>query len=198
MGGYTIEEDALECRAEDERDLAATWDDLDSHLIGEDLPDRLEDHDTAERMLRSVARRKRELARSEELARIQHERIDEWLAAERSRLATDYFEACLTDYHAALLDQDPKAKTIHLPSGDLTSRAGQPRWEIDDEPFLAWAEVYGPSLVRVKKEPDVPQIKAALQADPGRGVAVDQAGEIVPGVRVLAAETSFKVKVGEQ
>lgn len=194
--GDAVADRELEREHDIERGYSETWEDLDEWMIGDDLPDRVEDHDAAERMVRSVARRRRQVARAEELAKVEHARIDQWLARERDRFSTDYFEQCLETYHAALLEQDPKAKTIHLPSGDLTARAGQPTVEVDDEVFLDWAKTYGESLLRTKVEPDRAQIKATLNLDPERGVAVDQAGEMVPGIRVWPAVVSFKVKTG--
>lgn len=176
------------------------FEDLDSFMIGDehDLPAQLEDHATAERMLRSVAWRKRELAMLEELAESQIEATREWIARERKRLETDYFERCLQDYMAALLAQNPKGpKSIKLPSGTLRARAGQVQWEIDAEAFLPWAQTYAESLIRTKPEPAVAEIKKAFEPDLDRGVVIDGAGEIVPGIRVLPAETTYKVEVGE-
>lgn len=176
------------------------FEDLDSFLIGDEheLPERLEDHATAERMLRSVAWRKRDLAVLEEIAESQIQATRDWIAGERKRLSTEYFEHCLQDYMAVLLEQNPKGpRSIKLPSGTLKARAGQVQWEIDAEAFLPWAQTYAESLIRTKPEPAVSEIKKAFEPDLDRGVVVNQAGEIVPGIRVVAAVTTFKVEVGE-
>ncbi|HEY1119713.1 MAG TPA: host-nuclease inhibitor Gam family protein [Acidimicrobiales bacterium] len=195
--GDLIRDRELEAENAAERSYPDVWDDLDQHLIGQ-IPDRIEDHQGAERMVRSIARRRRQLARMEEVYKAEREHLDAWLARQRELLATTYFEECLAGYHQRLLEQDPKAKTIHLPSGDLTARAGQPTWEIDDEVFITWAQSCGAnSLLRMTVSPDRAAIKTALQVNLEHGVTVDQAGEIVPGIRVTPGETSFKVKTGE-
>lgn len=178
-----------------ERRLKDSWDDLDQHMIGDDLPEVIEDHATAERMVRSVARRRRELARSEALAEAQIERVREWLDAERHRLATDYFERCLTTYHASLLAQDDRLKTISLPSGRLKARQGQPAWDVDPDHFVAWAIGAIPDLVRVKYEPDKAAMKKLLSVEGPH--AVSAAGEVVPGVTIAPAEVSYRVEVDE-
>lgn len=180
--------------------VAEGWESLDGFLIGDehDLPERLEDHATAERMLRSVAWRKRELAVLEDLAESQIEQTREWIALERKRLDTEYFERCLQGYMAALLEQHPNGpRSIKLPSGTLKARAGQPQWDIDPEAFLPWAQTYAESLIRTKPEPAVAEIKKAFKPDLERGVVVNQAGEIVPGIKVSPPVTTYKVEVGE-
>lgn len=189
-----LHQDFLDARADEVRgrDLPEAWDDLDQHMIGDELPEVIEDHATAERMLRSIARRRRELEQSERLATAQIERVQEWLESERKRLSTDYFEDCLRTYHASLLAQDDRLKTISLPSGKLKARAGQPRWEISDE-FVTWAQEHAPELVRTKVEPDKAAIKKALAVEDGH--AISAAGQQVPGVVVEPAEISYRVEV---
>lgn len=176
------------------------FDDLEQHLIGDeadlDTP-AVGDLDAVERLLRGMAWRRRKIAQARELVDAMKARLDDWFAAQERRYDCSHHEQVLVAYHQARLADDPKAKTISFPSGTLSSRAGQPRWVIDDEAFLPWATTYATDLVRVRHEPDRDAIKRTLQVDE-RGVAVDGAGEIVPGVLVEPAEVSFKVKVGDE
>jgi hypothetical protein len=181
---------------------AEVYEDLDLFMVGDETdlaePPALGDVEHVERLLRGLAWRQRKIQQARDLVEAEKQRLAEWLEEQEHRYDPSFHLQVLEGYHRARLADDPKAKTISLPSGTLTARAGQPRWEIDAEAFVPWAQTYAASLLRTKVEPAVAEIKKALQVDPDRGVAVDGTGEIVPGVHVEPAETRFTVKVGEE
>jgi hypothetical protein len=173
--------------------------DLDEWLIGDedDLTDpNPGDLEHVERLLRGIAYREREIARARDFAQAVRDRVAEWLEQEEKRLSTDHHRLVLEGYHRARLAEDPRAKTITLPSGTLTARAGQARWSIDADYFVPWAQAHAPELVRTKVEPALSEAKRALTVDNGN--AVTQDGEVVPGVLVEPGETKFTVKAGDQ
>lgn len=106
-----------------------------------------------------------------------------------------WHETPIKGLHAALLDLNPKRKTIGLPNVTMRARAGQPRWEFDPDVFLGWARTWHPDLIRVKEEIDRAAAKKALKAV--EFSAVDDNGEIVPGIEVLEPETKFWVELPE-
>lgn len=127
--------------------------------------------------------------------------ILEWQAAEIARLdgRGQFFESLLTSFHLEQLADDPRAKTIRLPHGTLTSRMGQPQWAFEDAAFLAWAEKSAPEFVRTTAAVDKALAKKTLRTDEeGRVVYALPSGPIdVPGVTVTPGLPSFTVSTEE-
>ncbi len=179
--------------------LDELFDDLDAELSAEpegDLPPeaRLPDEVTdywAPILIRRLARRRRRMEDARTVADAEKARIDDWLKEQAHRYRTDELEQALAGFHAARLVDDPDAKTLRFPAGDLISRAGQAEWDFD-ESFLEWAERERPELLRRKVEIDRVAAKKAVTV--ALGVAFDEAGEVVPGVTVTPGATSFTVK----
>jgi hypothetical protein len=182
--------------------LTDAWDDLDEHLAdidGAEL-DQVDNPELADRMVRRIMRARRELAAAEEIAATERARIDEWLAKRRAALDTSFLEMCLRTYHQRQLDANPKAKTIHLPAGDLVARKQPDRWHFDDEQgFIEWAQANHPDLVRTVTKVEVAKAdtKKVLEViDDGR--VIDPAtGERVPAVWVEPGKITFTVKEGD-
>lgn len=154
--------------------------------------------------LRKIAQRRKALTEDEALYALERKRLDEWIASRRDSATseTDHFVELLEEFHRSILAEDERAKTISLPSGSLTSRAGQMKWTVTDpEAFIAWAEENALELVRVKKEPALNEIKKALTPKVAEeaieGVAVSPDGEIVPGVKVEPQPRTFKQEVNQ-
>lgn len=118
--------------------------------------------------------------------------IDEWAGEEIDRLEKDasFFESLLLTYHRSVLAEDPRAKTIKLPHGTLSSRKLPDRWEFDEPAFIEWASENADDLLRTKVEIYKAEAKKRLSVDE-LGVVYD--GELVPGVVVTPGEPSFTV-----
>lgn len=177
------------------------WQDLDDHLIGDeaDLAEFTDDTpwdlDRVERLLRTRARRVRRQQQAQMLYDAEKERLDDWLGREKERHSTDWIDQQLEAFHRARLADDPRAKTINLPSGQLVARQGQPVWDINPDMFLPWASSHAPDLVRTKVEVDRPAVKKALVVEGPNAISPD--GEVVPGIVVEPAEVRFSVKGDE-
>lgn len=104
----------------------------------------------------------------------------------------DWLEQALALWHHARLQEDPKALTIHLPTGTLRSAKAQPRWTYDDEAaFLEWASKHAAEAVR---HPDMPKdqidkngakkvLGEIIDVIDGRAV-VKETGEKIPGLKI--------------
>lgn len=130
-------------------------------------------------------------------------RINQWREHEVSGIERQmqFFEMLLTDYHAQMLRQDLKAKTITTPYGKLksTTRKAQPK-KVDDEQLLQHIKSSGDTEYIITKEsPAWGEYKKTLQVTEINGVSVvmDQNGQRVQGVEVELGGTSFKVEVSE-
>lgn len=181
---------------------------LEQHLIG--MPEHDDDAETIESpasleqadwQLRRLARLRRLQAENEAVAHAEIQRIRVWLDEENRKLAqkASWIEEALTGYHAALLEQDPRRKTISLPAGSLKARKHPDRVDVvDADAFVAWAQEHRPDLVRTKVEPAKTEVKRLLsvgpEVEPGTFAMVDPAtGEPAPGVVHVPGEISFTV-----
>lgn len=118
-----------------------------------------------------------------------------WLERESKRpdRTIDFFEGHLRAYHQSKRPDGSRYPLLH---GTLTSRKGSEVVEVEDaEAFMRWARVYVPGLLRVKEEID----KAAVKKLPSKQGVFVVDGEIVPGVRLVEKDRSWKVETtGEE
>jgi phage host-nuclease inhibitor protein Gam len=85
----------------------------------------------------------------------------------------------LEEFHRARLAEDPKEKTIRLPSGDLSMRAQQPEWIYTDPATVTTVlHMYRTDLVRVKQETDKTALKKAARVQDGKVFIEDDNGEL--------------------
>lgn len=134
-----------------------------------------------------------------ELAKTERARIDLWEKGEKQKIndSIEFFEILISEYHAKVLANDPKSKTISTPYGKSKARASSPQPKKADEkailkhvvengmkdyikPALKWAEF--------KKDLQIAEIG-------GRLIAVDANGEEVPGVVVEPEQIRYSVEV---
>jgi hypothetical protein len=166
-------------------------DDLDNQP---DQPDhfRIDDDEMAAWAMRKLRRLRKRQASNAAIAQTEAERITEWLRTVNKPLEDNahYFEGLLTDY-AIRQRFDDDRKTISLPAGKVSTRTVPPKWEVDAEPFLAWARVNAPTLIRVKEEADVKALKESVIPAFAQGdqhTAVDENGEVIPGVLIRTTD----------
>lgn len=156
----------------------------------EDIP--VADLDRANYVLGQIRRQR--AIRDEEIALLRRERdrldLLEQAAKERCARVEEWYVPQLESFHAAVLREDPKRKTIDLPNGALKARQGQPSWEFTDE-FVEWASRAGWPVLRVRTDVDKAAAKQTFTVDDGKVLAPD--GEVVPGVTVEPAVVNFSV-----
>lgn len=180
--------------------------DLDDLLAGpepewDETPVPPDGTEHANRLLRRLARVRREQATVDALAAAEYARVDAWHAGEAHRLdrQQEWLEQALAQYHRAVLARDPKAKTVSLPNGTLKARAQQPEWTFEDpDAFLAWAQANAPELVRQPDPPGPAIDKAATKQTMAANVVDGRLvvlGEIVPGVTVTDREAKYVAEV---
>ena len=150
--------------------------------------------------LRKIAIIERVRKEAREAAQAEINRIQDWLADEEKRADQDraYLDELLEQYHRAVLEDNPKAKTIKLPHGELEIRKQQPEYIKSDDTVKVWAQENRPELL-VPQEPklDWATLKKSLQAtDDGRAVDTET-GEIVPGVGINERPAKFSIKLTE-
>jgi hypothetical protein len=154
---------------------------------------RLEDDSAAAWAMRKLRAARLRMASNEQLAAEERFRIQQWLDQVQAPLEREvtYFEAILTHYALAVREEEGR-KSVSLPAGTVTTRPGNPKWQVDDD-FVPWAKNNAPHLLRVKTEPALSEIKKRLLPRDD-GTAIDGAtGEVVPGVSVASQPPSATV-----
>lgn len=136
--------------------MADAFTDLDE-AVTDDLPEEPVDLDHVNRMLRALRRIEADRANVVAVAEAEAARVFDWLDARTADMdaRADAIRDRLRRYHEAVLTDDPRARTIHVPNGTLTARA-HTTWDFTDEAaFLAWAAERCPDAIR-RKDPIVP------------------------------------------
>jgi phage host-nuclease inhibitor protein Gam len=156
---------------------------------------QVKDKEQAEWCLRQISRLLREQEEIESTAKKEIEKITTWKnnQAESIQKSISFFEYLLTEYHQQVLKENPKAKTIKLPSGNLEARNAQPEYKRDKDAMLPWVEKNRPDYVVIKKDINWAGLKKILKYENGTGIDPDT-GEVVPGLTVIDRGTTFRVK----
>jgi len=162
---------------------------------------RIKDDAEAIWAMRKLKHYRDQISANCDLAVAERIRINEWEERVNTRIGAefDYFTAILIRYGREQREAEGR-KSIDTPFGVVKSRQGQPKWEVDDAEFIAWAKENSPDLVRVKEEPALAEIKKRFEiADTATlgVVAVSEDGQIVPGVRVTPVGISYSVEVAK-
>lgn len=126
------------------------------------------------------------------------ERFEKWEAQQITSIKKDmeFFEGLITHYHAQVLQSDPKAKTLSTPYGKSKSITRKAQAEkVDDKQILR--HVIENELAYTKPVLEWGEFKKSLKIVEVNGLSrcVDENGEIVPGVGVTEAGTSFKAVI---
>ncbi|MBY6844624.1 host-nuclease inhibitor Gam family protein [Clostridium botulinum] len=158
---------------------------------------KIEDLKGASWALRKIKECKESILEKEELAKIEKERIDNWLIEEsKSDLTTlEYFNGLLMQYYKELKQSDPKAK-ISTPYGKVTSRKNK-KWNYgNEETLLKYLNSNGyKNLIRTKQEINKTSLKESFLIKDG--IVLDKnTGEVIPEISIVEEE-NINVKVVE-
>lgn len=169
------------------------WDEVTEEVEAE-APFKISDLSGADWAFEKLASIHARMKEKEQLAEEKRFKIDTWLetvTAEDKRSA-EYFEALLITYYQELRSKDPKAK-LSTPSGKVTSRKLQPKWEYDEERALQYFKETHPEIVAVKESFNKAEAKKLLKPLE-TGQAVDENGEVLDFVAVIPQGESYTVK----
>ncbi|MDM5245728.1 host-nuclease inhibitor Gam family protein [Lysinibacillus sp. G4S2] len=151
--------------------------------------------DSADWALRKIAINNKALQEKEEL----FAKYEQWIKAERAKTERDnsFFEYLLTDYHARILAENPKQKSISTPNGKVQSTTRKPaivKPEKDSLPqLIEYAEQNEfADFVEVKKELKWTEFKKELTLTDDLKV-VDSNGQVVPNIPISEGGTTFKI-----
>lgn len=147
--------------------------------------------------LRKIKECKESILEKEELAKVEKERIEEWLNNETKNdlVSLEYFNGLLVEYYKELKQKDPKAK-ISTPYGKITSRKNK-KWNYgNEETLLKYLNSNGyKNLIRTKQEINKTGLKESFLIKDG--IVLDKnTGEVIPEISIVEEE-NINVKVEE-
>lgn len=150
--------------------------------------------------LRKVHSYNSDLKEIQTVANSERERINKWEQSESKNInqSIEFFTNLIAEYHAKVLADDPKKKTLSTPYGkskSTTSKAAPEK--VDESQLLQFVEDNELPFVELKKSLKWYDLKKTLQIVEIEGVQkiVDENGQVVPGVQVKQQTTTFKVEV---
>lgn len=135
------------------------------------------------------------------LAKRERERIDRWERDELKSIndSVEYFEHLVQQYHSSILAEDPKAKTLSTPYGKSKTKTSQAQPEkVEGKEKELLDHILSNDMEDfIKKEVKWGDFKKSLSVAEidGKSVAVDENGQVVPGVSIKAESTSYSVEV---
>lgn len=143
------------------------------------------DLSSAEWALRKIARSQAWLDQQREMYEAERDRLDTWIAGCRQDHddTASFFGRMLENYHRIVLEDDPRRKTVKLPSGELVARKSPETVTVVDPEAFVCEHGFDSPLVRVKASPDMAAVKQAVKD-----------GEALPGVELVPGEVRFSVK----
>ncbi|WLR44518.1 host-nuclease inhibitor Gam family protein (plasmid) [Bacillus carboniphilus] len=148
---------------------------------------------------RKLSAFKAQEAEIEQLAKIEHERIEQWETQQKRGLQQDiqFFETLINEYHANVLEEDPKQKTLSTPYGRSKSRRTKCQPDKADEQALLQYIKTNDLQGFIKESVKWADLKKTLKvAETSEGMAViDENGQVVEGAVVKPESITYKVEV---
>jgi hypothetical protein len=181
---------------------------LDAYLDDQDIPEdqripyvskpaawRIDSMGEAEWAMAHYADHEQAIVDATRQAHEWQERLMEWLESERKRHVDSltFFAGALEDFARRRREDDPKAKTLHLPSGEVKSRSVAARVVVADETvLLPWLRENAPHAI--KEAVSVSELRRLATVADDRAVVE---GEILPGVEVEPASVSYSISAAK-
>lgn len=191
--------------------LADSWNDLADSIEPEpdwdEAPPSLVDLADVDRALARKARVQRRHQDDLEVAAARIDQIRAWLQTrtEAADAKLVYLDNQLASYHQQILRDDPRRKTISLPSGTLRASVGRLSVQVEDErAFVDWAKTNGYDSLLIEKF--TASKSAIASADERLGVVIETetpeltvgqfvepaTGEKVPGIAWKQVGMTYK------
>lgn len=134
-----------------------------------------------------------------QLAAVERDRIEQWEKSELSTInsSLEFFQSLIHQYHAIVLAEDPKAKTLSTPFGKSKTRKTKEQPEKENEEVILQHVIENGMDDYIKNSVKWADLKKSLKIVEisGEKVVVDENGQIVPGVSVKPESISFSVEV---
>jgi len=134
-----------------------------------------------------------------ELAKAERERIDRWEEEQKKSIQQniEFFEQLIHEYHAKVLQDDPKAKTLSTPYGKSKARKTKAQPEKANENLLLQHVKENGMTEFIKESVKWGDLKKTLKVVEvnGQQVVIDGNGQVIPGVVVKPESITYSVEV---
>ena len=155
--------------------------------------------DKADWALRKIKEAENEIEKVEYFAESQIRQVENWKAKETDKHheSIDYFQSLLAEYLQNKRKEDPKLKSITLPTGNVGFRKRQPKWVYNDDVLLKALENENMNdLIRVKKEVNKKAIKKEFKVVDGN-VINPETGQVIEGIQIVEQGESLNVRLNK-
>jgi phage host-nuclease inhibitor protein Gam len=157
------------------------------------------DDEEAGRMLRTLRAVEQRIAANADRAATERAKITGWETAVNGPLQAQAIRLreSLEGYALAERARDEKTrKTISTPFGVIKTLPAQSKWTVEDEAaVIEWAKAAGQEhLIETTTKAKLTAIKKDLLAQDGQAID-SETGDIVPGIKITAAERPFTVTI---
>lgn len=159
----------------------------------------IDDDSKADWALSKISQYKKKIEENNLLAEEKIYKIESWnkQVNDEAQQSVDYFQSLLAEYAETIRKENPKFKTLKLPSGRIRYKKQQPKWHYkDDEVVEALKDAGMTDYIKVKETPSKSDIKKAFVVSDGKVINPDT-GEIVTGIEVEEREDKFEVVTDE-
>lgn len=155
------------------------------------------DDNKADWALKRIKENQAKIDEISELYEQQTLRLVHWRNEEMDKLIknNEALESMIMPYAAAKLEKS-RHKSFKLPNGKCGFRSVPPKFIMDEEKLLKFAESSVPNVVKVKKSVDWAALKKLVENNNGKAVMIET-GEIVDGVKVEVQPPKFYVEVNK-
>jgi hypothetical protein len=134
-----------------------------------------------------------------QLAQKEKDRIEWWERQELSSVtqSLDFFQSLISEYHASVLADNPKAKTLSTPYGKTKARKSKEAPEKVNEEIILKHVIETGMDSFIKKSLKWGDFKKDLKIvdHNGEKIVIDGYGQQVPGVEVKPESISFSLEV---
>lgn len=148
---------------------------------------------------RKLASNNAELAEKEAFKNAEIEKITSWFDAEKAKTehANSFFEHLIAEYHASVLAEDSKKKSLSTPNGKVQSTTRKPAIVKPEKESLPQLIEYAEKndfaeFIEVKKDLKWTEFKKELSLTEDLKV-VDSNGQVVPNIPISEGRTTFKI-----
>src|SRR5690625_2727835 len=163
---------------------------LNEHIAEEvNADDRfiIDSDDKADWALRKIKEAENEIEKVEYFAESQVRQVENWKEKETDKHheSIDYFQSLLAEYLQNKRKEDPKLKSITLPTGNVGFRKRQPKWVYNDNVLLKALESENMNdLIRIEKKLDKRSSRKAFKVADNKAIN-PETGEVIEGIQIV-------------
>lgn len=159
----------------------------------------IDSDEKADWALRKIVEAENEIEKVEHFAESQIRQIENWKVkqTEKRYNSIEYFKSLLAEYLQNKRKENPKLKSITLPTGNVGFRKKPVKWVYNDEVVLKTLESENlDDFIKVEKKLDKQSIKKAFEVVNDK-VINPETGQVIEGIEVQEQGESLNVRLNK-